>query len=627
MNRVKTLALCSVSVLLAALAGAPRAQTSDGSYWNEYPRPAGTTNVRGIGSQVLVETPTDYHFFSGQHRRWTVHPVTAPTIVGFANKHCVFRDGTTVYGYSTFTGRVEALPTTGAATISIGSASSSWTAYVVDGVNVWAWSAFFGEWKPLTAASTPTMGIGSHMVTCDDGAGVHAFSAFFGDWVTLPRSGTVAATTWRNGAFAAFTAPDEIAAFSAYTNEWATTQAFPTSGLGFDARDAYASAYRNVGDDRLWFSAFRGTFTISSHANASTVLGPSVAVLTTASGDVYGYTPTFAALVPIPTLGPATVTVAQGSFGATAVIDDGNSLIGFSGLTGTAATAPFWMPTSLTVGDTEAFATGPGGLGFAYSAVRGEWAVAPTVAASATVANFECILRTVPGGYEAFSARTGTFATLASTGNPVMLTQGSIIGIVDATGIDVFDARYARWVRQDAPGGPTFGVHRLVGIGRDGANAFGFSMWSNVWETMPLQGTFASVNVNSSIGFVQTSSHVYCYTATGSMSTFARFPEFSRFHVLGQPLTHCNAGNPGAFVVGLFSITDSEQTTPFGVLRVDPNPVALALGFVPADGLLYSPIPTPDVPALRGITMFLQDVVLRPSGEISLSNGLAHYLW
>jgi hypothetical protein len=126
---------------------------------------------------------------------------------------------------------------------------------------------------------------------------------------------------------------------------------------------------------------------------------------------------------------------------------------------------------------------------------------------------------------------------------------------------------------------------------------------------------------------VSTSSHVYVYTATGSMSTFARFPEFSRFHVLGQPLTHNQIGNPGAFCVALLSLTDVEAGTPFGMLRVDPNPVAIPLGFVPVDGKLYSPIPTPDVPALRGLTMFLQDVLLKTNGDIALTNCLAHYLW
>ena len=615
-------------LLLASLAAAPRAQSDDGSYWSEYPRPAGVTNVRGIGSQVLLETPTALHFFSGQHRQWLVHPVNNAVILGFANKHCVFQDGTTVYGYSSFRSKVEPLPTSGSATVSIGSASSSWTAYVVDGATVYAWSAFFGEWKPLTAVNPPTMGIGSHMVTCDDGAGIHAFSAFFGDWVTLPRSGPSALSTWRNGCFATFAAPDEVSAFSAYTNTWTTAAAPAPGGATFDARDAYASVTWNGGNDRLWFSALRGAFTASSFAPGQTTqFAPSVAVVTTATGEVHAYSPSQATLTMIPVAQAATVSLSQGSFGACAVVDDGVTLQAFSGLTGTVAATPFWVPTTLTLGDTEVFAADSTGIGFAYSGIRGQWVQAPTAVASATVANFECVLRTVPGGYEAFSARTGTFAFLPSNGSVTMLTQGSIMGVVDATGVDVFDARYGRWVRQPTTGQPTFGVHRLVGVARDGNTAYGFSMWNHVWGSIAMQGTFSSQNVNSSIAFVQTSSHVYVYTATGSMSTFARFPEFSRFHALGQPISHNNTGNPGAFVVGLLALTESELATPFGVLRVDPNALAIALGFVPADGRLYSPLATPDIPALRGITMFMQDFILRPNGQFALSNGLAHYLW
>lgn len=621
----------ALALLVPGLSTALTAQSNDGSYWNEYPKPANVTNVRGLGSQVLLETPTAYHFYSGQHRRWLVHPVAAPTILGFANKHCVFQDGTTVYGYSTITAQIAALPTSGSATVSIGSASSSWTAYVVDGAMVWGWSAFFGEWKPLPVTAPPTMGIGSHMVSVQDGASVSAFSAFFGDWVTLPSTTPVSVpaqvTTWRNGTVALFAAPDKVASFSAYTNTWATA-AFPTSAASVDARDAFACIVNN-GTDRLFFSALHGDF-LPTFWPAGTAMqaDPSCAIVTTPAGAVWGYSPSDSTLTFIPTQQAPVITMAQGSFGGLAVLDDGTSLQAFSGYTGTVSATPFYVPAALTVGDTEAFATGPGGLNFAYSALRGEWVAAPSAIATDTRANFECILRTVPGGYEAFSARTGTFASLTSNGSIVGLAQGSIIGILAGSGIDAFDPRYCRWERVNTGPNPTFGVHRLVGIGQDGSSAHGFSLWANAWQSVPIQGTVSGVNVNSSIGWVTTSTHYYVYTATGSMSTFARFPEFSRFHALGQPISHFNAGNPGAFVACALSLTETEASTPFGVLRVDPTTaIVLTMGFVPPNGLLYTPIPTPDVPALRGITMFMQDVILRPSGEIALSNGLAHYLW
>lgn len=622
------LSILPTAALAFAIAAPVLSQSSDGSYWNEYPKPANLTQIRGLGSLVMLETPSEYHFFSGQHRKWTVQSVTAPVLVGVANKQCVWRDGTTVYGYSTFSGKVVALPTSGAAIVSIGSPTSSWTAYVQDGNDVWAFSAFFGEWKPLSLPQPPLVGIGSHVVSAFLNGQVHAFSAFFGEWVTLPTIGAGAVYPWRNGVMATFSGPDAVAAFSAYTNTW-NTIAYPTAGLTFDARDAYASFGSNGGLDRLWFSALRGLFTISSvPLGSSTTLGPCVAAIQSATGQTYGYAPGNGSVLLLPALPGAATTVAGGSFGACAMVDDGVNLYGFSGLRGSTTAAPLYVPFSLVVGDTEAFATGPAGEGVAYSAIRGDWAVAAPAFATATVANFECILRTLPNGHQAYSARTGTFADLLPAGGTVsMLGMGSIIGVRDATGIDVFDPRYGRWVRQQTGANPSFAVHRLVGIGQDGANAYGMSLWSYEWESIPLQGTLQGVTVNSSIGYVQTSSHVYVYTATGSMSTFARFPEFSRFHVLGQPLTHNQIGNPGAFCVALLSLTDVEASTPFGMLRVDPNPVMLPLGFVPADGKLFSPIPTPDVAALRGLTIFLQDVLLQPNGDIALSNGLAHYLW
>lgn len=607
------------------------AQSDDGAYWNEHVLPANVTNVRGLGSQVLVETPTEFHFYSGLHRQWCVQPVTAPTNIGFANRHCVWQDGTTVYGYSATTNRVAALATSGSATATIGSATSSWTAYVQDGTTVWAWSAFFGEWKPLQAATLPQVGIGSHMVACDDGVQLSAFSAFFGEWVSIPNPGITSLQTWRNGTIATTSTPDRVVAFSAYTNSWNTVP-FPTSSAvpNVQVFDAFA-AVADGNNGMLWYSALHGEFLPSFWPSGTQFLfGKSAGIVTAPNGAVFGYSPSQSTLVPIATVAPPTITVAQGSFGGLAVLDDGASLQAFSGFTGTVTATPGYVPgATVTVGDTEAFAEDPSGLAnFAYSAIRGDWSVAAPLSSSSTWANFECIVRELPGGFEAYSARTGTFATLPAAGTFIGLTNGSIAGIQNAAGIDVFDPRYGRW--DHVATGPTasFGVHRLVGISQDGAAAHAFGLWHHAWESTPLQGTVTDVRVNSSIGFVRTSTHIYVYTANGSMSTFARFPEFSRFHVMGQPLSHVNTGNPGAFVFAALSLHEVEAPTPWGTLRLDPtDALVIPAGIVPADGLLYTPIATPTDPALRGDQFFMQDVIFRPSGELALSNGHAHYLW
>lgn len=617
--------------LAGGLVAAAVAQTADGSYWSEYAKPAGVTNVRGLGTQMLIETPTAYHFFSGLHRTWVVHPVTSPQILGFTNSYCLFRDGNAVYGYSTRSGRVAALPTSGSISVSIGTASSSWTAYVLDGSTVNAFSGFFGDFVPLTVTAVPTLSVSSHIVMCTDGANVSCFSAFYGNWVTTPNRGSMRIDTWRNGSLVQFSGPDEVAAFSAYTNQWTSTLAFPASIPNtFDGRDGYASLSVSGGVDRLWFSALHGEFLFTMMpVGTATQLGPNCAMLVTPAGLVYGYSPAQSALTNIPVAGPASVTVASGSFGSYGMVDDGATLQAFSGMTATVAATPFYIASTLQFGDTAAFATGPGGLGFAYSALRGQWTQAPLVAHTALNANFECIVRTVPGGYEAFSARTGTFAMLNSTGNLTAPAQGAIAAVVDATGIDVFDPRYGRWVRQATGASPAMGLFRLLGIGRDaaGTQGYAYSLFTNAWETKNLQGTYQASTVNSSLGYITTSSHYYVYTANGSLSTFARFPEFSRLVTLGNPIVHINAGNPGSFVVALLSLNEAELPTPYGVLRVDPNPFVLPLGFVPVDGLLNSPIATPNTPSLRGIEIFMQDLLLKPDTSLALTNGQAHYLW
>lgn len=621
-----------LNLAAAALAcGLAVAQTPDGPYWSEYPRPANMTNFRSIGSLAMIETPTEFHLYSGLHRRWIVQPVSFPVVLGVANRYCLFQDGTTIYGFSTLSGKVAALPTSGSATVNIGSASSSWTAYVVDGNTVYGWSAFFGEWKPLTIQGTlQGPGIGSHSLSCADNQNVYAFSAFYGDWVATPNRGIASLLTWRNGCVATFAAPDEVRAFSVYRNAWVTNTTFasPSTAIFSGNRDGYAMLSNNSDSDVLWFSALGGVFT-ETHEPAGTTLrlSPNCAVIESPNG-LLGYAASSGALVSLPPTQPApTITMAAGSFGAYAIVDDGVFSYAFSGLTGNVTPMPFWVPYTYTLGDTAAFATGPAGLGFAYSALRDRWVQAPSDLTTDVRPQFENIIRVTTSGFEGFSARTCTFASLTASGTTAMLTQGAITGVVGTDSIDVYDPVYSRWEHLDTGSSPTFGVHRLVGVGRDATHVHGYSLFTNTWESRPFQGTVTAAVANSSIGYVATTSHYYIWTGNGSLSNYSRFPEFSRFCTIGAPFVHLQCGNPGAFVFGLFSFTGAENNTPFGMLRVDPNPIVLSLGQVPADGVLRTALQIPNDPGFRGLDLHMQDLVLRPNGTVALSNAQAPFLW
>ncbi len=628
MHRSAVSSLLSLTAMAALVSLAP-AQT-DGPYWSTYPIPASVTRFSALGKLGVAETPTAIHLYSGLHRAWTVLPVATPTVSGPTNTYVLVRDGNVVHGFSAYSGQVSSLPVSSTATINIGSVASSWTAYVQDGSTIYGWSGFYGQWVPLQLqGSLQAIGIGSHMIQVADSQNVYAFSAFFGTWVTEPTRSGANYITFRNGGVVTYAGPDEVKAFSVYQNRW-TSLPFPNAQSAvFDGRDAYALLNNAAGSDTVWFSTLTGNLIRRQSAGSvGFTMSPNCAVMTSAGG-VTGYAPGVDGFVPLPAIGAGSLTLAQGSFGCYALIDDGLSLTAFNGLSGRVTTAPYYLPGyAYTLGDTAAFASGP--LNLAFSALRDQWVLASSTPTITAVPMFEGIIRTVAGGYEGFSARTGTFATLA-TGPGLLVTQaqGTLTAYVTAAGgIDAFDPRLGRWVRQNTGPNPVFNTFRLTGVANDGVNGYGYSLFTNTWESIPLLGVAPSQAANSSVAYIRTNSHYHMFTGTGSLSNFSRFPEFSRFVARGAPLFHLQTGTPGTFVLGLFSFGQAENLTPFGLLRLDPSSlVTLGLGVIPAGGILRTPIQMPTSPVFNGLELHLQDLLISATGQVSLTNAQAPYIW
>jgi hypothetical protein len=445
MNRLSLLA--PLALLLSCIASNGLSQ-SDGPYWSSYPIPAGVTRFSALGTTGVVETPTATHFYSGIHRTWNVQAVNAPVVFGPTNSYVLVQDGSLIHGFSSRSGQVSTLSTSGSATVNIGTVSSSWTAYVMDGNTVYGWSGFYGQWVPLVLQGPlQGVGIGSHVIQVADSQNVYAFSAFFGTWVAEPTRAGANYLTFRNGAVVTYSAPTEVKAFSVYQNSWQSISYPSAQAAVFDSRDGYATLSAGGGTDMVWFSALTGRLVRRQSPNpVSVTFGPNCAVLQSA-GAVTGYSPATDAFVALPAIGTGSLLLAQGSFGCYALIDDGISLTAFNGLTSRVTPAPNYVPfLAYTLGDTAAFAAGP--LEMAFSALRDQWYLAPTAPSVTVMPMFEGIVRSVSGGYEAFSARTGTFSML-STGSGALVTQaqGALTAFVTtAGGIDAFDHRGGqRW--------------------------------------------------------------------------------------------------------------------------------------------------------------------------------------
>ncbi|MCA8957378.1 MAG: hypothetical protein KDC87_14985 [Planctomycetes bacterium] len=617
--------------VVAALLGAASlsAQIShDGPYWNGYPLPANLQTVTSIGTQVVLQTTSAVHFYSGLLRTWTVLPVSSTAVVRVANRYSLVEDGLSVHAYSTATGEVQTLTVSGSAKIYQSSLSSTWTACVEDGGTLHGYSAFLGAWVPLKVlGSVKTIDTNSQSVAVVDDVNVYGFSALYGTWVATPtRTGGTYATL-RNGVMALYSSPDEVKVFSSFQNTWSTA-----------ALPGAQTAVQHLGDGMLvlasgkelaLISTMTGNIQRKTCTNVPTVqIGKSVAVLDD-GGTLTGFAPGTDAQVALPSTGPnGSILVANGSFGSIAVIDDGTRPTAFSGLTGRTSAAPAGKYT-YTLGDIAALADGQPAQSYAYSALTGTWVAVPAKTFSNPAANYEALVLATTSGFSAYSARTGTWADL-TTGDPLIWrADGAMAAVAGNQGIDVFDPLLGRWMHQSTAVSPDFKIHRLVGVSWDGSRAHGYSLLHHAWESVAPLGTFSSTRASSSIGYCQTSTHIYPFTANGSLSNNSRFPEFSRFLVRGSTMLHLQAGPPRTAVIGMFGSRPAEiPLGGWGTLRVDPgSAVVLPLGTIPLSGVLKTEIVLPKDPLLNGFAVHMQNLLIPNFSQPWLSNVSAPYIW
>ncbi len=617
-----------------ALCGHGLAQSADGPYWSERPLPANVSSIVAVGSLVVVQTPTAVEVFSAVLRTWTSIPVGGAAVVHSGNNLCVVEDSGALHACAAHASGYATLQPAGGHVLSL--AVDGTVCLVRDGSTVHACSGFFGQWVALTLSGTPrfTRVDGNVAFTADDTA-AHAFSGLFNVWRSTPSRANARYTAGKNCAVAVLTLPDEVKAFSAYRDRW-STQTVPTTNVTASVADGYAFVVG--GPSLLAFSALRGAFTSFAGGGQPIrvqVMAANVAVLEHASGD-FAYDPGHNQFVSgwITAHTPSAFHLWRGEATSSFVSHVDPTTVAFSAVRGTfsspAAGAYGW-----TVGDHVAFGNDtlsatPAHV--AYSSVLGTWSTLPAVTVTRAHPTPESIVLETPTGLVGFSARTGTFAQLALTPTAIATRpENSIVAVADAGRVAVFDPVLGRWKQIATTGSVTASTLAVVGVtalATDAARAHGYSLFTNTWDSIALQGAAVAQGTGREAGYVSTATHLYVFTAHGSMSDTSRHPELSRVAVLGMPLNFVQTAPPGAAVVMLLGVGQTElPVAPFGTLRVDPSAMAtLPVGVVPAAGALRFALPLPSVGTI-GSTIVVQDVVLTLPGRLYLTNGRVLIPW
>ncbi|MBI4880762.1 MAG: hypothetical protein HY812_14060 [Planctomycetes bacterium] len=601
-------------VLLAG--GTLRAGPPDGPYWVEIALPAGIASpVKGVGTLVVFQTASDVHLWSAITRQWTVVPVSGSAYVSQFNAYAIIEDGCTVHGYATRTGVVDTLTLAAPPVVHSGSPSSCWLSIAQLGSDLYSFGAFHGRFEHLAAAS-PAASVTINQTTgvVYDGVNAYGVSAYHGDFVPTPAAGAVFPSASGDVGIA-----DDAATargFSAHTNAWAVT-AFPNPTGGILKR---GYALYTSGQNVLAFSGYTGSFVSFTAATSGYYLQTDTNVAAVIDGnDVACYAAGINVFANQTFAAPQVML--EDDF---ALVIEPSALTAFSGVTGSYA-APLAGSFTLGTNEAVAWADGPSGS-YAYSVVQNAWSAAPSASTAVSVLR-NAVVQMDAAGCHGFSGRSGTWAFQPSSTPFVYEAHagGDVFVGLEGNTMRVFDPILLRWEEVTTAAPASLDLWRQTVVGTDGVNAYGVGLMNSEWDQIPLKGNLVKFDANSSCGFVETDTHLYTYTAHGSFSTLSRWPEFTRFQPKGVDLRLIQAAPAGSSVLMFVGFAPAYiPAGGLGALFIDPSLLLIiGLGSVPPSGVLDLAVPVPNLPALNGVAVHMQNGVVSPSGVQWLTSAIA----
>lgn len=614
--------------LLAALTAfsalCPPAAAQQPSNWTTLSLPAGASASNSIGTTVTFRTPTDIWLYSGITKRWTVVPASAAATLFQANDYCIIREGRTIHGYASHTGVVDTIETATSAVVVSGPASSAWVTLVRDGHHLYGFGAFAGEWTSTTIASTnPTMVANRLIGLVDDGHDVLALSAHHGRFMRAHGGAGVTLTVVGEAEVGTAHSATVFRAFSAQQNRWVVANV-PSTATQLQQNE-YALVWSG---NQIWgCSGLTGTLaTYTASAPIAGVGGVEGVASFLDGGQLVCFGSGRGTFVTLPVTNP---TVAYDYHFA--LVQDIGVLTPFSAVLG-AFGPPLAGTFASQSNDAIAYAN-DGTTAYAYSPLRNTWTQASIAAASPWLVRDSVIVPTA-GGYEALSARHGTWVSLTTTtpGSVQAPSTGSTFVANENNGatLHVFDARLNRWATAVGQGPMTTKISRHTLMAHDGLSGFGFGQPSGEWFVEPLTAAPSVFDTASSIGTLRHGNLLSVYSVQASFTYTGRYPEFTQAINLGNTLTLHQLAPADSLLVQLFGSDPAYLSVPpFGTLYIEPSGLGWNVWprLVDADGYLEMRIAIPNQPSLVGAQLHLQNLVVPATGQLWLSSSVAPILF
>lgn len=598
------------------------------SNWKTITLPPNQISIpNSIGTTVSFLTSTDAWLYSGITKEWTVLPVSSPSPIFQANDYCIIQDGNLIHGYASHTGKVDTIVTSGAATVVSGPASSSWVTLVADGTTLYGFGGFHGKWESVTLSQpNPTLVANRLIGLALDGSTVYGLSAHHGTFVPVAADPAALLTVVGEAEAATASSPGVFRGFSAQQNNW-VTQAVPVGALSIQKNEI---AVLWSGNQAWGYSGLTGTIaSYTASAPIANIDGAEGVAGFVDGSDVVCFSAGRGQFVSRPAVSPSFYFDYH-----FAIITEPGSVTPFSALTGQYGAS---LPGTYTIvsNDAVAYLDSPTG-DYAYSPVLNTFAAAPLSNPTSVSAVRDSVVLGHSSGYEAYSARHGTWVSLATslTGSFLAPTSGATFAAIDGIGeiVHVFDARLNRWATVTGQGPLTIKISRHTIMAHDGVTGFGFGQPSGEWYAEPLTQAPSKFDTASSIGTLTHGSELSVYSVQGSFAYTGRYPEFTQAINLGNTLRLHQVAPPGSNLLLLLGIQPAyiDMGTTLGHLYIDPAffvviawPVA-----VDGDGILDMDLPVPNNPVIIGLQPQLQNYVIPPAGaDPWLSSSVAPVLF
>lgn len=619
------------AVLLVALAAAASAQ--QGSAFQRIDVPSGgPALVSSLGKLVHFVDSGALFVFSANTRQWASTPVGASASTHATNDIVLSREPATWTAFGASRGRFAPLAVSPAAQlVNPVSQSNDSVLLVRDGSSLHAFSGFTGRWVTRAIAASSSVVAQRHVALLTEPGSVpgttlcSGFDAFTGQWRDLAIASPVTRVSV-DGVCGFVTTADTAHGFSALRSAWASAPATANATSTIVRNDDWVVLHD--GAMALGYSGLTNTFASTTTGTLLAALGDDLVAVLTAPGLVHAFSPFTASWSAAPLSAPANVRVTT----AAALIQDGPQLIAFS------SPRAVWVPISVdslgegVAGSVLALEERSTGRAHLFSALTAQWHAAPLDAHAGlpSLSTTGALLSSPTGGY-AFSARSGAFVPLVSSGLSLHCNTNSAPMLAwDAGYVHAFDARLDRWLSVGRTGtaGCEVQIWRTNAFVFDGNEVLSFSSQGGAIARTTLHEPVVSFRANSESASLSTAHSVVGLSGLPEPSCVAQFPDFRRVNGIGAPFAlHLRLMPGDVALLGYGPALAATLELPnLGTLLLDPQ--ALVVQFLApeadADRAIFA-AQIPADPVLRFQSVWFQALVAPAAGTAYLTD--ASVLW